>query len=77
MSVEDFMNIVAPELLNSFPHIIPQSFLALETGSNITLEQAPEEECFRHVIRGRIRETTMADMLYHQDCLSLEDYEYD
>lgn len=75
MSVEDFMMTVAPELLKDFPHIIPERFLAVKTEDSTKPKQAPDEDCLRHAIMGRIRETTMADLLYHQNCLSLEDYE--
>ena len=69
------MNIVAPELLKHFPHIIPERFLAVKTGGSTMLEQEPDKKCLRHAIMGRIREIKMADMLYYQDCLSLKDYE--
>ncbi|KAK7480264.1 hypothetical protein BaRGS_00028540, partial [Batillaria attramentaria] len=73
--VDVFRVKVAPELCVKFPHIIPDRF-KLKTGAGDTTRQpaVAKEECLHHAIQNRIRPATMADMLYHQGCLSLDEY---
>ena len=79
------MTTVAPELLEKFPHIIPQSYLTSsadpESGEvHLALLEKRQlaqdsDECVAHVIKSRVRVTSVADMLYHKGFMEFDIYE--
>lgn len=77
--VSIFLKSVAPELCAKFPHIIPERFRATPESEESDVDNTADCEavhCLRHCIEHRIRPATMADMLYHEDFLDLEEYTF-
>ena len=75
MDVKDFKTKVFPELCRQFPHIIPSKFCShKQERGRVMCEES--SFCLRHDIMLRSRPSTMAEMLYHRGCLSLEAYKY-
>ncbi|KAK7480259.1 hypothetical protein BaRGS_00028535 [Batillaria attramentaria] len=79
LPVGQFLEKVAPELCEMFPHMIPQRFRAVDQSENMAADgtERPEEEedvCLLHRLQQRVRPATMADMLFHEELLTLEEY---
>ncbi|KAK7468025.1 hypothetical protein BaRGS_00036729, partial [Batillaria attramentaria] len=73
--VQKFLNRVAPELCEMFPHIIPEEFKDTDDIDDSADDtDDPDDVCLVHIIQQRIRPATMADMLYHEGFLTLEEY---